>query len=440
MTAYWKYSLLLIFISNFGIAQETQGISLEDFKYKVEQNNRKLQANEQEYMQMQAEYRETNANFLPQLNLSHTAYRTDNPVMAFGTLLNQGVFTEGDFAVDNLNNPSAINNFVTTFQVEQPLLNLDKLVMRSALKDKANAQSKQNIFKKEALLLQADRLYMQLQLAYKSLEVLEKSKSTAKANLSSITNFYEEGLLVKADVLNAKVRLNEVENALNKAKNELRYISDYMYYMMNNNEDGIQLQPDTELKIQILAKTEEANLSNRSDILAMDLNVEASKKMKKSAVMTYLPTLNAFGNLQYFDEDVFGTGAQNFFIGASLDWNLFEGGRRLAKNQKMKAQLQQAQLEAQDYKASSQVELEKAKRNLEEAESQISRNALSLEQAEEAYSIIKNRFEEGLERTTDLLNAETQLANQELLYNQSVFEFNLAQLKVQFLAHSKTPE
>lgn len=428
-----KLVILLIFFTSIGFAQTATSISLEEFKNKIEQNNRSLQANEQEYLQMKAEYRETNAAFLPQLSASHTAYRTDNPVMAFGTLLNQGVFAESDFAVNNLNNPAAVSNFVTTFQVQQPLLNFDKWVMRSALKDRANAQMQQNTFKKEALLLQADRLYMQLQLAYKSLEVLEKSKATAKANLKSIEDFYEEGLLVKSDVLSAKVRLNEVENALTKAENELASISDYMYFMMN--EEGSMLTPANKLEIQLSEESQETSLANRSDVLAMDLSVEAYQKMKKSAGMMYLPTLNAFGNVQYFDQDVFGTGAQNFFVGATLNWNLFEGGSRIAKNQQRIAQLQQAKLEAEDYKANAEVELDKAKRNLIEAEQKMNRNALSLEQAQEAFDIRKNRFEEGLERTTDLLNAEVQLANQELMYNQSIFEFNLAQLQVQFLGN-----
>ncbi len=430
-----KYNIviLLVFISSIGLAQPKQPISLDEFKSKIEQNNQSLQANEQEYLQMRAEYRETNAAFLPQLSASHTAYRTDNPVMAFGTLLNQGVFSESDFAINNLNNPSPVSNFVTTFQVEQPLLNFDKLVMRSALKNRAEAQQQQNIFKKEALLLQAERLYMQLQLAYKSVEVLEKSKATAEANLKSIEDFYEEGLLVKSDLLSAKVRLNEVENALQQANNELVSISDYMHYMMN--EEGELLSPENQLEMKLTSDINETSLVDRSDVLAMDLSVEAYEKMKKSAGMMYLPTLNAFGNVQYFDQDVFGTGAQNFFVGASLNWNLFEGGSRIAKNQQMKAQLQQAKLEAEDYKASAQIELDKAKRSLVEAEQKMNRNALSLEQAQEAFDIRKNRFEEGLERTTDLLNAEVQLANQELLYNQSIFEFNLAQLQVQFLGN-----
>ncbi len=430
-----KYNIviLLVFISSIGLAQKKQPISLDEFKSKIEQNNRSLQANQQEYLQMRAEYRETNAAFLPQLSASHTAYRTDNPVMAFGTLLNQGVFAESDFAINNLNNPSPVSNFVTTFQVQQPLLNFDKLVMRSALKNRAEAQQQQNIFKKEALLLQAERLYMQLQLAYKSVEVLEKSKATAETNLKSIENFYEEGLLVKSDVLSAKVRLNEVENALQQAHNELVSISDYMHYMMN--EEGELLSPENQLEMKLSSEKNGTNLFNRSDVLAMDLSVEAYEKMKQSAGMMYLPTLNAFGNVQYFDQDVFGTGAQNFFVGASLNWNLFEGGSRIAKNQQMKAQLQQAKLEAEDYKAAAQLELDKAKRSLVEAEQKMNRNALSLEQAQEAFDIRKNRFEEGLERTTDLLNAEVQLANQELLYNQSIFEFNLAQLQVQFLGN-----
>jgi len=49
-------------------------------------------------------------------------------------------------------------------------------------------------------------------------------------------------------------------------------------------------------------------------------------------------------------------------------------------------------------------------------------------------------LEKGLERTTDLLRAEQQQSSMRLAYNQSIFEFNYAQLYIQFLANTYTYE
>jgi len=170
------------------------------------------------------------------------------------------------------------------------------------------------------------------------------------------------------------------------------------------------------------------------------LKTEAQQKMHSASKLSFLPTLNAFGNVQWFSDEVFTTDTRNFFVGASLNWSIFEGGKKIAKLQEDAARLDEAQLEASMYASQSSLELEKAKRQVQEAEQKLNRNRLSLEQAEKAYHIRKDRFDEGLERTTDLLQAEQQQSAMRLAYHQSIFEFNYAQLYVQFLANNYTYE
>ena len=61
------------------------------------------------------------AGFLPRVDFSEGFMRSDNPVYAFGSLLNQGRFTSADFAVDRLNNPDPINNWRTNLSGNVPL-------------------------------------------------------------------------------------------------------------------------------------------------------------------------------------------------------------------------------------------------------------------------------------------------------------------------------
>ena len=420
-------------------AQVEVDLSLEDVQEAVIKNNRSLKANQSRYDQVKAQYRQTNAVFLPQLNIAHTAYRTNNPVQAFGTLLNQGIFTEQDFQIDNLNNPSAITNFTTALSIEQPVVNLDKWMKRSALSAQKQAQDLQNTFEKKALIVEVEKLYMQLQLAYKGVEVLEQTREIARQNYNDIKNFYDEGLLVMPDVLNAEVRLNEVENEYISASNQLKTLSDYLLFLMNKDTNTV-IKPESKLELNVVALQDQNQLGTREDLLAVDLKTEAQQKMHSASKLSFLPTLNAFGNVQWFSDEVFTTDTRNFFVGASLNWSIFEGGKKIAKLQEDAARLDEAQLEASMYASQSSLELEKAKRQVQEAEQKLNRNRLSLEQAEKAYHIRKDRFDEGLERTTDLLQAEQQQSAMRLAYHQSIFEFNYAQLYVQFLANNYTYE
>ena len=58
---------------------------------------------------------------------------------------------------------------------------------------------------------------------------------------------------------------------------------------------------------------------------------------------------------------------------------------------------------------------------------------LAHEQSQEAFRIRENRFKQGLEKTTDLLLSETQMAQKELEYLQAVFEYNFTKEYAEFL-------
>ena len=53
---------------------------------------------------------------------------------------------------------------------------------------------------------------MQLQLAYKGVDVLEKALNAAEANKKLADNTFKQGYLQRADVLAVEVRVLEVRN------------------------------------------------------------------------------------------------------------------------------------------------------------------------------------------------------------------------------------
>ena len=137
---------------------------------------------------------------------------------------------------------------------------------------------------------------------------------------------------------------------------------------------------------------------------------------------------------EWNDPEVFGFGANNYLIGLQLSWDLFGGYKNIGKIHKEKAMYEKATLQQQKYIDQSEIELNKAKRQLTDARNGISLASLALEQSEESLRITTNRFQQGLERTTELLFAETQFLEKELAYYESVFNLNFAQAYLEFLS------
>ena len=314
----------------------------------------------------------------------------------------------------------------------QPLINLDGMYQRKAAKSKMEAMSLKIERTQDYLVFEVDKAYMQLQLAYKAVAVLEIALETANANQKLADNSFKQGYLQRADVLNVEVRVTEVKNQLQTAKSNVQNASNYLSFLMND-EDYVVYTPTDELTIATLTMEDKSISENRSDIKAMQIASNAYKAMNKADKMAFLPRLNAFGNYELYDDKIFQGGASGYLFGAQLSWDVFQGAKRFGKMQKSKAEFEKSKLEYKQYVSKSNLELNKAKRAFIDAENKLMLTTLALEQSEESLRIRTNRFKEGLEKTSDLLIAETQFAQKQLEHYQTIFEYNYTQAYLQFL-------
>ena len=423
-----------LFISIFGYSQDTLTISKKDLLQKVSEKNLQIKIAEKTYQSAKADYQQSNALFLPNINVSHTGIVTTNPLMAFGSKLNQEVLTASDFNPALLNDPARTQNFATKFEIQQPLINIDGIYGRQAAKSKMEAYQLQTDRTKEYLELEMSKSYMQLQLAYRAVKVLEKANATGKANLILVQNYFQQGLLQKTDLLNVQVRVNEITNQLQYAKSNIQNASDYLAFLLNEETKGKTYKPSEELETAISVETIAVSLSeNRKDIQAMNKSTTAYQKMYMSSKMNFLPRLNAFGSYELYDKNFLGTSAKGYLVGAQISWNVFDGYKSIGKMNKAKADFQKAEVETEQYKKQSQLELNKTNRQLIDAENKVTLSQLAFEQAQEGYRIRQNRFSQGLEKTTDLLQSETQMIQKELEHLQAVFEYNFTKNYLQFL-------
>ena len=423
-----------LFISIFVYSQDTLTISKKDLLHKVSEKNLQIKIAEKTYQSAKADYQQSNALFLPNINVSHTGIVTTNPLMAFGSKLNQEVLTASDFNPALLNDPARTQNFATKFEIQQPLINIDGIYGRQATKSKMEAYQLQTDRTKEYLELEMSKSYMQLQLAYRAVKVLEKANATGKANLKLVQNYFQQGLLQKTDLLNVQVRVNEITNQLQYAKSNIQNASDYLAFLLNEETKGKTYKPSEELETAISVETIAVSLSeNRKDIQAMNKSTTAYQKMYMSSKMNFLPRLNAFGSYELYDKNFLGTSAKGYLVGAQISWNVFDGYKSIGKMNKAKADFQKAEVETEQYKKQSQLELNKTNRQLIDAENKANLSQLAFEQAQEGYRIRQNRFTQGLEKTTDLLQSETQMIQKELEHLQAVFEYNFTKNYLQFL-------
>ncbi len=412
--------------------QELQSISKAEVLQIVQNNGNRLKIGTQEVFEAKGDLKQANAVYLPSVSASYTGFTTTNPLMAFGSKLNQEVISQSDFNPQMLNDPDRTNNYATKIEVQQPLVNMDGIYQRKAAAAKYKAAQFQFERTSDYLVLEVEKSYMELQLAYKTVSVLEKAHKAALENLKLAQNAFRQGILQRSDVLAAEVRSLEAANQLRHAESNIKNASGYLSVLMNDKEMKLYQPSDSLLVNEELLNGNQLS-EERADIQAMQMVTKAYEQQYRSEKMSFLPRLNAFGSYELHDNEFLQADANGYLVGAQLSWDLFDGNKRFGKTQKSRAAYEKSKLEYDQYLAESELEIQKAQRMLYDAKNSLKLSDLALEQSKEALRIRTNRFREGLERMTDLLLAEATFAQKELEYYNTVFQYNYALAYIRFL-------
>ncbi len=428
------FSILALTLYSESFSQDTIRISRAELEAKSLNENLQVKLSKSEADLAQTELLATRAMYLPNVTASYTFTNTNNPLMTFGSKLNQERITAMDFDPDKLNDPKSISNFGTKVEVQQPIINMDAVYQKKAGEVKADVLNIKTERTKEYIQFELKKAYMMLQLAYKMVETLENAKTTTLANKKVMDNYYKNGLIQKSEVLYMDVRVSEIESQIQTAKSNVRNASDYLYFLLNEDSQGKVLQPTEPLEYRGSLHPEEIKLNtNRKDLQAYNKSLEAYDWLIKSSKSRFLPRLNAFGSWEMYDNKIAQFDANGYLVGLQLSWNVFDGLKSKSEQEKYKSELTKAQTEIQQYTKQSELELSKASRSVEDADSRITFTQKAWEQSKEAYRIRKNRYDQGLEKSADLLSAETLMSQKELEYQQAIFEYNSALAYLEFL-------
>lgn len=407
---------LIVIQSAKGQNQDKPTISVREMSLRealalTEESNFQIRMAEADVEIVRSQYRQTNAAFLPQFSIEETGLSTNDPLNVFGFRLKQQTVTMADFNPDRLNDPGTYENFTTKFEVRQPVLNSDMLFKRSAVKSQVNAAKAQLEGTLHYARFQVKDTYYRLLLMQNRLETIEQSLKTARENERQANNFFEEGLISKADYLAAKVRLLDLESQQSQTEDQYKTVQNNFNYLLGLDEN-VQIIPTDSMQDPKYPTEQfkEINDTGNSALDALQYRVNAAEQMVKSAKFSFVPTLNIFGNYEFNDEVLFGTRGESYLLGASLKWNLFSGFSKVGKVMESKAELRKAEIAYENRAFKNRLEIKQAKRSIQQAQIQLNFAESSIEQAAEDFRIRNNRYQQGIEKTTDLLAAETKLA------------------------------
>lgn len=393
-------------------------------------HNRMLGADAQSVTQADAERAAATGHLLPRVDLSLGAVRTDSPGDYLGMKLNQQSITAADFNPAVMNNPGYINNYQSRVGVSMPVWQGGALwAGRSMASHSADASHYNHDYVRQQVIFQTISAYARVKQAESQVAAMEGAVKAAEKRHQDTQAMQKRGMLIKSDVMDAHVHLLRTSLKLDEAENRYAASRDMLEQVMGlNGELVLSVRDEPYLKLpdfSLDAAIEQA-LAHRADLKALQAQQLAAESGVTRSRAAFLPQVNLVA-AQEWNSPTFGMKNRNNMVGAVMTMNLFSGGSDAARMRA--AQAQEVSLEYRLGDLQKQVRNEAAHtwRQLAEARLRYESESEALRQSEESLRIKSLRFDQGLARTTDLLDAQAQADSARVLAIQARYDMTIAE-------------
>jgi outer membrane protein len=365
------------------------------------------------------------ADWYPQVNFSYNYQRViDKQTAVFGGQnISLGVF-----------NISALQ-----FSATQNIFNRDAL-LASSTASKVRILASQNTSRSKIdVVVDITKAFYDVLATAQQVKVSDQSIDRLQKSLETAYSRYTAGVADKTDYKRATILLGNAK-AERKANFEAlifkqQYLKTLMGYPLGSD---LPIQYDTlQMENEVLMDTlQQMNYSEHIEFKILFTQRELQKSNVKYSNWAFLPSLNAFGSyILNFQNDQFGELYQRdypySYVGATLAFPIFQGGKRTAKVKEEKLRSRRLDLSLIDLQNNLGAEYTRAlaayKSNLAAYLTQKENVGL----AEEVYQVINLQYVGGIRPYLDVTVAESDLRTTRINYFNALYQVLASKMDVQ---------
>ncbi len=370
---------------------------------------------------------------LPQINLSLTAANTTNALSAFGMKLQQQSVAVSDFSLDTLNNPDAYTDFNTRIEMKLPVWNGGKMGHYEA-KAAAMIQAAQqgDLAVQQQLTYQIYHAYEAVHAARAHIQVAEQAVRTAEAFVNTTQNLLNEGVVVRSELLSAKVHLSMATTNLLEAKGQETIALDQLKILMN--------KPITE-SVDVAERVSLTLPAHSVDALltmALDRNPHLKAQRDKAASSAYDARIAKADHYPHFNimmrqewnNDALALDNSSYTVAGVVSWQVTDFGVTQSSVDMANASTMQQQAAVRSQENRIRLEVLSNWQKMQVALQQVVADRLAVEHATEAQALIVKRYEGGVATMTEVLASKTQLDKAKAELVSAEFDVNIYKAKL----------
>ena len=361
-----------------------EAIQMADSSPRMEASSAQVDAAKGKLMQV-------NGAFMPQVNVSESYRRTDDPVGVFAAKLQQAKFTAADFAIDKLNHPAGINNWVTRAEIAQPIIHSGVDISRRESANFAfDAAKKLHEFDRQGMRLKVTNIYNatvalrdKLAVLDRGIELLKSLEATyeqAEAPTSANATNFLVARSVRTGLEAEKLRTKVWE------ENSRRSLA-ALIGIPANEEINLTSTLPKPAGIEIPAA------KKRPDVLAAESQMKSAAAQHRATKWSWGPNLDAFAAYNRYTGD-FSSSSGSYEAGLMLSLPVFNGPR-FGNIKEAQAQRVAAERLYRATTNESQADFENARDRAGACVEQFKITESAAATANEALKLAKQRYQEG---------------------------------------------
>jgi outer membrane protein TolC len=349
---------------------------------------------------------QANAAVWPTLQLQSSYTRTDNPMLVFGSILNQRAFGTSPLGPIDFNDVPDLDNLNVRGVATVPLYAGGRIKAgRASAQAAAEAARAEAEAVRQTLAFEVARTFLSAVKAREFIRATEAAVQGFENSLAIARRRHQAGTLLKADLLDVEVRWAQAQEDTVRARNAHALSLRALKNLLGADDADfaiVEAVPDLPVPADLVAP-------RRPELEAIRHRERAAENAVRGARSGWLPTLSAFGSLDYdYGTRTEGEGG-SYTAGALLQWNVFDGKLTRARVSEAQAQRDTVAEEERKLRLAIEFEIEQARLQLAEATERLAVTAKAIEQAAESVTLTRARFEQGLALATQVIDSETAL-------------------------------
>ena len=378
----------------------------------------KIQATLGDYAAARYRVNQTLASLLPQLTGSVTATRSETVFLS--TSPTTGVTTPA------VQSRQLAQTFLAQVQLSQLLFDFGKTLAASEAARKLAEVAVEDVeLQRQLISLAVKEAYTLIVFSQRLIRVQEQAVQRANLNLKSAKGFFEVGTRPKSDVAraevdvaNARVDLIRARNAERSARVALNIAMAIDVDTPTQVEDNLVFQSVTMDRAQLRADA----LLARPEYRQVKLKVQAAQATERQTFRNFFPDISGSGTYGGSQQQL----NENWTLGLTFSWSLFDGGNRIAKYQEAKANLEaaKARVKSQELDIIQNVEL--AQISVEEAQERIQAAQTLVASAQENFRLAQGRFDAGVGTILELTDAQLALTQAQSTEAQALADYRIS--------------